>query len=73
VLNIKSGSGDKMKITDRQLKILGGLSFLIAAIMIVLIDNYDINHKSELPGYGKWLAYFILITGFVLLMPWKKK
>jgi preprotein translocase subunit SecG len=62
-----------MKITDRHLKILGGLAFLIASIMLVLINNYDKSHQPDLPGYGKWLAYFVFIIGFVLLMPWKRK
>jgi ABC-type transport system involved in cytochrome c biogenesis permease subunit len=61
-----------MKITGRRFKILGGLSFLVAAIMLVLIDHFDIDRQSELPGFGKWIAYFVLITGFVLMMPWKK-
>lgn len=62
-----------MKIGGKHLKILGGISFLVAAVMMALIDNYDKTHQPDLPGYGKWLAYFVLITGFVLLMPWKKE
>jgi hypothetical protein len=62
-----------MKIGRKHLKILGGILFLVAAVMTVLINNYDKTHQPDLPGYGKWMTYFVLITGFVLLMPWKKE
>ena len=54
-----------MKITNKQLRLLGGLIVLAGAIVSVLTE-----------GVGKYIAIGIMILGIIVMMPWvneKKK
>jgi len=48
-----------MKITNKQLRLLGGLIVLAGAIVNVLTE-----------GTGQYIAIGIMILGIIVMMPW---
>lgn len=61
-----------MKITEKQLRLLSGLLFLIGAIIVVLTNNFNAKHPDDPILFGKWTGIGVMIIGLVLLAPWVK-
>jgi len=59
LFNLFLQTNKKMKISEKQMKIVAGLFFIIGVIVAA-----NISH---------WIGIFIMIAGMFFLMPWKKK
>ena len=59
LFNLFLQTNKKMKISEKEMKIVAGLFFIIGVIVAA-----NINH---------WIGIFIMIAGMFFLMPWKKK
>jgi uncharacterized protein YjeT (DUF2065 family) len=62
-----------MKITEKQLRILSIILFLIGTGIVVMTKNYNIKHQDDPDLFGKWFGIFIMIFGLILLVPWIRK
>lgn len=60
-----------MKLTQKHLKVLSGVFFLLGVVIIILTKTYNKNNPEDHNNYGKWLGVFIMIIGLVFL-PWIK-
>ena len=62
-----------MKISEKTIKIISGILFLLGIVIIIYVQYYNSLNKFNPSEIGELIGYSFLFIGLALLIPWRNK